>query len=240
MNGGGEVDFEALVGSKGNTGGSDGAANGSRGVQGLSLDDPWDRTDDWLASAQATSSTRPAVNYTSSNTPTTPAAGGRLKARPVPASTFNSAAFAAEPAASRPNNVMGLMNGIMQSTPALPPPQVQMTRAPLSPRPAGPNYNISLAPQAPTTSVFGAAPSLGMGTGMMAFGAAPSLGMGTGMMASKPMAMNTTPATAAPPGWTNSGAMGMGGVLQPTRKIEQASSKKTFNDADWGDFDPLK
>jgi SCY1-like protein 2 len=225
MNGGGEVDFEALIGSKGTTGGSNGAANGSRGVQGLSLDDPWDRTDDWLASAPATSSTRPAVNYTSSNTPTTPAAGGRLKARPVPASTFNTAAFAAEPAASRPSNAMGSMNGIMQSTPALPPPQVQMTRAPLSPRPAGPNYNISLAPQAPTTSVFRAAPSLGMGTSMMA---------------SKPMIMNTTPTSAAPPGWTNSGGMGMGGVLQPTRKIEQGSNKKTFNDADWGDFDPLK
>lgn len=225
MNGGGEVDFEALVGSKGTTGGSNGAANGSRGVQGLSLDDPWDRTDDWLASAPATSSIRPAVNYTPCNTPTTPAAGGRLKARPVPASTFNTAAFAAEPAASRPSNAMGSMNGILQSTPALPPPQVQMTRAPLSPRPAGPNYNLSLAPQAPTTSVFGAAPSLGMGTSMMA---------------SKPMIMNTTPTSAAPPGWTNSGGMGMGGVLQPTRKIEQGSNKKTFNDADWGDFDPLK
>jgi hypothetical protein len=143
----------------------------------------------------------------------------------VPASTFNAAAFAAEPVAARPNNAFGTMNGMLQSTPALPPPQVQMAEAHLSSRPAGPNYNISLAPQAPMTS---------------AFANAPPLAMGTNMMASKPMTMSPTLTSAAPPGWANPGGMGMGGVLQPTRKTEQGSNKKTFNDADWGDFDPLK
>lgn len=32
----------------------------------------------------------------------------------------------------------------------------------------------------------------------------------------------------------------MGGVLQPTRKATAGTTKKSFNDADWGDFDPLK
>lgn len=213
MNNGGEVDFAALVGS--NTGA--GRSNGTRGVHALSLDDPWDRTDDWLASAPATTNARHANVYTpTASTSSSSTSAVRPKARPVPASTFNAAAFAAEPIAARPNNGVGNMNGMMQSTPALAPSQVQISRAPLSPRPAGPNYDISLAPQAPTMPTFN--------------------NQGANMMAARPLALN--PSTT--PGWPNSSGMSMGGMLQPTKKVEQGSNKKTFNDADWGDFDPLK
>jgi len=221
-NGGGEVDFEALVGSR-----SNGNSNGTRGVQGLSLDDPWDRTDDWLASAPSTVTAQAPAKYTpTASTSNVSTGGGRLKARPVPSSTFNAAAFATETNTMRPNNIgVGTMAGVMQSTPALPPSHVQMSRAPLSPRPAGPNYNITLAPQAPTVSAF-ANPSFSTA--------------GNSLPMSRPMTMNPTPVSAPPPGWSNSGNMGMGGVLQPTRKVEQGSNKKAFNDSDWGDFDPLK
>ena len=221
----GEVDFEALVGSKNGHSGVPSIQNGNgqdtRGVSGLSLDDPWDRTDDWLdsaPSAQAIKTSNQSSNTFHRTTQVNTMANNasRLKARPIPASAFNSSAFTAPPV---PNLNHQVNNNLFMTSPALAASQSSMQ--PSYPAQSnGPNYNITLKTQAPSSSGFAA-------------------GM-TGNAAFAPMLNSSSTASSGPPGWNSNGGMSMGGVLQPTRKATAGTTKKSFNDADWGDFDPLK
>jgi SCY1-like protein 2 len=225
----GEVDFEALVGSKnGNNQGTsihNGKAQDARGVSGLSLDDPWDRTDDWLDSAPsaqaiATSSNRVNSSHRTASANTLTNNANKLKARPIPASSFDSSAFV-NPLTASPsvNNNNQAHNNLFKSSPALPPPQAPMQLS-YPVQSSGPNYNITLNPQTPTNSGFTA-------------------GM-TANTAFTPMLAPTATASLGPPGWSNNGSMSIGGILQPTKQATAGTTKKSFNDADWGDFDPLK
>lgn len=214
-----------MVGSKNGLGGVTSNQNGkgqdTRGVSGLSLDDPWDRTDDWLdsaPSAQAITTSNQLSNLSYRTPPANTMANNasKLKARPIPASALNSSAFAAPPATNLNHQVN---NNIFMSSPALasPHPPIQPSKPVQS---SGPNYNITLNPQTPSNSGFAG-------------------GM-TGNAAFAPLSNSSSTTMSGPPGWNSNGGMNMGGVLQPTKKATPGTTKKSFNDADWGDFDPLK
>jgi hypothetical protein len=95
--------------------------------------------------------------------------------------------------------------------------QPQWMAQPSVQRSAGPNYNISLPPQAPTAPSY--QPS-------MPFNGTSGMGM-----AMNPMTASTP---SGPPGWSGSAS-----VLQPMKK-EDGWKPKDMSKVDWGDFDPLK
>lgn len=163
--------------------------------------------------------------------------GSRLKARPVPATTFNAAMFASTSSPTSPP-------APAQSSfaPMKPRPTTQSSFAPLQPTPStfaplqpsprpstqahmpasssGPNYNISLTPSAPSPRPQ---------QSPMSF------------MAPAPAPARATPSPSIPlqstqgrppPGYTS-------GLMQPT--VAPKPSIPTVNGKqDWGDFDPLK
>lgn len=73
----------------------------------------------------------------------------RLKARPIPPTNFDSAAFAPAAAIPAPSNGNGWMQNMAQPSPTN-----------LVPASSKPNYNISLAPQRPQAPVMSLTPSI--------------------------------------------------------------------------------
>jgi hypothetical protein len=151
--------------------------------------------------------------------PPTTMNGPKLNARPVPTSKFDRSAFpmdmasAAAPPTYSPSSTIPFTNTL---SPLVPTPRSNGIGAAsngTTPQ-KGPNYNISLAPLAPTSThtAFPAAPPSWSTTNTPSF-AAP---------AQQPT---------LPPGFGS-------GMLQPVVKPQwkPAQGKTT----DWGDFDPLK
>ena len=152
----------------------------------------------------------------------------KLKARPVPSSTFNSAAFAA---ASPPTQNFSL--AAAPSNTHTPQPQssftplqpTQSSFAPLQPMnaqsqrpasntPSGPNYNISLSPQ----PISSRPPP------------APSYSFHQPTQTSAPI-QPSQPAVRPPPGWSS-------GIMQPT--VAPKTTLGGLGNQGWDDFDPLK
>lgn len=163
------------------------------------------------------------------------ASSSRLKARPVPPSTFNSAAFAAaSPPISQqafsppptmptspfaPTSTFAPLQPTSSSFAPLQPTQpTQSTLAPQRAAPAtssAPNYNISLAPQ-PIAPRPAAPPTFS--------------NYGNSNGASAP-AQPLQPAIKPPPGYGS-------GLMQPTVKVNPTPSWSA--NSGWDDFDPLK
>lgn len=179
----------------------------------------------------------PNLSGSSSSTSTHTTQASRLKARPVPASTFNSAMFANTPAsASIPQSSFTPLQPLQPFQPTQssfsPTTLNQSSFAPLqpTPRPAlqsstpstsgAPNYNISLTPSAPSPRPAQPQP--------MSFMSPPALQQRTAPTPPMPSQAPGRP----PPGYTS-------GLMQPT--VRPKPSIPTVNGKqDWGDFDPLK
>lgn len=164
----------------------------------------------------------PSAQTRSTNVSRTSASGSsRLNARPVPAARFDSSVFPVDPP---------------QIAPSLPPPRVAPAvvpslaasaySSPLVPTPrttnqpvasSGPNYNISLTPNAAPPPF--ASPAANVST------ASP---WPSSVSAQAPALVPLKP---PPPGFSS-------GVLQPDSR--PAWKPVTSKTADWGDFDPLK
>ncbi|TXT13561.1 hypothetical protein VHUM_00928 [Vanrija humicola] len=239
----GEVDFEALV--KGQSGGSSTAAAASASA---SLD-PWG-DDGWGDSLSVNSAPAPTASPPQSQSRAT---GGKLKARAIPSSSFNSSAFESAPQPQRLPSFGATAPAQPQRAPSFGAAPVQpqrlgsfgATSAPLSPSLAGPtppssgpNYNLSLQPQAPkpsspTYASFGAplqpARSPPRPAAQPSF-AAPSFSALPPPIAAQPQSYGQP---RPPPGWTS-------GLMQPTAAPKPAWGSGQASKSDWGDFDPLK
>ena len=176
------------------------------------------------------------------------AGSSRLKARPVPPSTFNSAAFSTPPLApsiSAPIQTSAVGPSALAPTPSpmgfAPLQPTQSSLASLTPqRPAmptqtssGPNYNISLTPQQPAMkpqqpSMLRPTPSQSNSFSQM------------GQASSLPQPVHPTaparpaqPPVAPPPGWSS-------GLMQPTSAPKPTWGTSGKASGGWDDFDPLK
>ncbi|KAL7423640.1 Protein kinase domain-containing protein ppk32 [Cryptotrichosporon argae] len=228
---GGEVDFEALV--KGGAGAGFGAApfesaSASASTSAVSLD-PWG-DDGWAADDDAGLSSAFASTLSTTSTPplASPArpsprpGSSKLKARPIPSTKFDTAAFAA---------------------PLSPAPAPAPARAPA---PAGPNYNLALPSQQPKPSLV---PPL-QPTRQESYAApmpAPAMQPMRPMQPSRQAAPTFAPLqpngaapptqVKPPPGWAP-------GLMQPSKPVSPAwggsGSARGGGGGDWGDFDPLK
>ncbi|KAL1410897.1 Protein kinase domain-containing protein ppk32 [Vanrija albida] len=256
----GEVDFEALVKGQASGGASSSAAAPA------SLD-PWG-DDGWgMDSTADLESSFPGLNLASAPaapaSPPSRATGGKLKARAIPSSSFNASAFDAAPqpqrlpsfgatAPAQPQRLPSFgatapaqpqrLPSFGASSTSLSPSLASQPSAPSS----GPNYNLSLqpqapAPKAPTYASFGAPlqptrspPS----SAQAAFPAQPSFSAVPPPIApsyGQPLQPVATAAPAArpPPGFTS-------GLMQPTAAPKPAWGSGQASKSDWGDFDPLK
>lgn len=161
-----------------------------------------------------------------------PAQQSRLNARPVPASSFKAALFGNTPTSSLPPQ--SSTNAPLQpAKSAFAPMQpTSSSFAPLQPTPrsaihpptetssGAPNYNISLAPSAPSPRPQQQPP--------MSFMSPPPQQQRPSPSPSLPTHAPARP----PPGYSS-------GLMQPT--IRPKPSVPTVNgNQDWGDFDPLK
>ncbi|BEI87034.1 hypothetical protein CcaverHIS002_0703800 [Cutaneotrichosporon cavernicola] len=230
----GEVDFETLV-------------KGGATTSAPATIDPWsmDGWDDDNLSSFASISVADA--------PSSRAPPSRLGATRVPSSSFNASAFPPTTPAFSPHLASPPMQP-MRTTPASPP--MQPLRSPASPpRPSrsssGPNYNLSLDPQAPKATPRVAPPPMqsptfqplqpqglnswnpaSTGVGMGGMGGMGGMSMGMGMssppVVSPPIQSQPRP----PPGWSS-------GVMQPS-VAKPAWNAAQAAKTDWGDFDPLK
>ena len=162
--------------------------------------------------------TSPNVGFESRPT----ASANRLKARPVPASTFNSSAFET-PSIPRPPTTNGAFGATQSFAPLQP---TQSSYAPLQstsrtpsmsepPASSAPNYSLSLSPQPPTISVSSFQPAQPTYTPQPA-----------------QMAPPLAPAVKPPPGYSS-------GLMQPSKPANSWGAVNKSN-GDWGDFDPLK
>lgn len=259
----GEVDFEALVK------GSGGGASSSTPAASASLD-PWG-DDGWgdSTSTPDLESSFPGLNLSSAPAPASPpsvsrATGGKLKARAIPSSSFNASVFDAAPQPQRlpsyssPPSQPARLPSFGATSPSQPsfgaPVQPQRlgsfgaATAPAQPASSGPNYNLSLQPQAPkptspTYASFGAPLQLTRSPPRQATQpsfAAPSFSALPPPIAAQPsygqplQPAATAPAAARPPpGWTS-------GLMQPTAAPKPAWGAGQASKSDWGDFDPLK
>ncbi|ODN84288.1 hypothetical protein L202_00269 [Cryptococcus amylolentus CBS 6039] len=273
-NQGGEVDFETLVrGSNASPAlGFDlNSTSTPVAASSTTITDPWD-DESWLSqpsdaglsstfpslSVNNTASTfpglsapaspkPPATNGVASLQPTKPIGAPKLKAKPVPAASFNSSAFAPPPSA--PSTSTTLQPTSMSSLPPLQPtsssfgtlqPQ-QASRTPSytsttagSEGGGGPNYNISLSPQPPTQSSYQSSP-LSFMTPQPAQATRP-LQPSQPLQPAQPAMPTMQPVVSPPPGWSS-------GVMQPTSAPKPTWGKGAAASAassDWGDFDPLK
>ena len=169
------------------------------------------------------------------------ASSSRLNARPVPASTFDSAAFAAARPPSAPaRQSVALSQPMSPSYSSVPTPPTfaplqptQSTFAPLQPTQSsmapqrtmpgssasGPNYSLSLSPQ-PLAARPSPQPSF-------SFTQPPQATFSPPIQPSQPLQPTMKP----PPGWTS-------GLMQPT-VVASTKPKLTANQG-WDDFDPLK
>lgn len=177
-----------------------------------------------------------------STTRTTAASTSKLKARPVPSSTFNSAAFAAASPPVRPQQPVFPSQPTTPSfatvpshstfTPLQP---TQTSFAPLQPQSSmtphrtlpsagasGPNYSLSLSPQTPAAPTMRPPiqPSHSFNQSQQPASSAP-------IQPSQPI----QPAVKPPPGWSS-------GLMQPT--VAVSSRPKLAANQGWDDFDPLK
>lgn len=227
-----EIDFEALVGSKQGSQGPRATSTLSldQGFANVQLDDAWNQTDDWLSSIPATPATRspnPTGSSSSFHSASMSAAsppGNKLKARQIPPTQFNAAAFGTQPLVPQTKTDKLASSGFAG-------PSIQISRPPIQPKvSSGPNYNIQLPLQAPSVS----SPRLGMGLS----GSNPMSTLSP-TSAPAPIFPSSTPmiqpqTTTGPPGWSGSSE-----VLQPSRKNDSKKSPGNINSADWADFDPL-
>lgn len=154
----------------------------------------------------------------------------RLKARAVPASTFNSAAFAAtSPPRSSPQVAMQPSRPSSSTAfPTMQPTSVTSTsqRATFTSGPVAPNYNISLSPQPPTVQAT-STPSYSFSQPIPQ-----PVRQTPAMQASMQPAQPLQPTVKPPPGWSS-------GLMQPTKATQPAMG--SFGSAGgWDDFDPLK
>ncbi|WWC60474.1 uncharacterized protein I303_103047 [Kwoniella dejecticola CBS 10117] len=286
---GGEMDFETLVrGSGGSAAPSPNPAFAASSSVGMS--DPWD-DEGWLNggdnTASGLSNTFPtlSINNTGSSFPTSPpkptmtsrttanstaAGSSKLKARPVPSSTFNSSAFSDPPPTLAPS-IPGPSSFSVSSSfaPLQPQPQtmsMSMKSPSLTPQSTfsssfgstnggAPNYNISLTPQLPNQAPTNSSP--------LSFMSSPTLAQPAHISYQpQPQAMPPTlsypPSQASqstqptvqpikpppPPGWQS-------GLMQPSSAPKAVWGKpsngangsgngSTGGKTDWGDFDPLK
>ncbi|WVQ85282.1 hypothetical protein IAT38_007447 [Cryptococcus sp. DSM 104549] len=258
--GNGEVDFEALV-----RGGTAGGSTVPSPNPAVGIADPWD-DEGWLnggSSDGGLSSTFPSlsVNNTGNSsfpksTPASPpiqpststlrpsiTGSSKLKARPVPSSSFNASAFSS-PAPSAPQVSTPSLPPLQptqssfpplqpQHTPAYSPIQPQHTQPRPPPSSSGPNYNISLSPQPPTHS---------QASSPLSFMSLPPTSQptyGQAMQPTQPVQPAQAPQLVVnpPPGWSS-------GLMQPTAAPKAVWGKgaggASGGTQDWGDFDPLK
>ncbi|KIR43293.1 SCY1 protein kinase [Cryptococcus deuterogattii 99/473] len=296
--GGGDVDFEALVRGNGSGMGSSGSVVPTVGVTGVT--DPWD-DEGWLNNTPSTAiannndsgltsvfpSLSLGINNTGNSFPiTTPASvsprplsanttgaslkpstsatttttSTKLKARPIPASSFNSAAFGSSTSSagnvSTPLTSSGLPP-LQPTTSSFAPLQPQVHPQPgrstlytsnVSSSGSGPNYNISLTPQSPaqTQSQHLSSPLSFMPSQMSqptSF-SQPVLAQALAPRQQHQQPQLQAPAAAPlapqsvispPPGWST-------GVMQPTAAPKPVWGKSSGGTGalDWGDLDPLK
>lgn len=169
--------------------------------------------------------------------------GSKLKARPVPASTFNSSMFnASSPSSSSTNspNIYStptfspIQPQITSFTPLQPtsytPPQVQQSTFPQSTATGtgsgmGPNYNISLAPSAPS-------PRPPQNASMSFVPPPQAAPLSQAPIQARPQQQATLAPSKPPPGYSS-------GLMQPT-VVAKPSIPTVNGKVDWGDFDPLK
>ncbi|WRT65846.1 uncharacterized protein IL334_002797 [Kwoniella shivajii] len=279
--GGGEVDFETLVrGGAGSAAPSPNPAVGSMGITDPWNDDSWlngGDTDNTLSNfsslALNTNNTNSTANSSfplsippspqpssTSMRPITSGSGAgssKLKARPIPPSTFNSSAFAMPP----PSTTRVSQTPNIQSPPILAP-SIQPSFAPLQPnspsmnfnqnspstgsqsKMAGANYNISLTPQLPNHTQSSSPLSFMSSPTISAIPSHQTQSYHTSqqptyqsqpaqaILPSQPM----QPAVKPPPGWQP-------GLMQPSTAPKAVWGKTTGTNGgnnDWGDFDPLK
>jgi SCY1-like protein 2 len=232
--GGGEVDFEALV--KGSSGpklpANDGWGEGWDADDGLS---------EMFGTAMATTSAptvqprlanSPALGPDSGRPNTAVGNANRLKARPIPSTSFNASAFDTPAALPRPLTMNGLnTNGSMAGSSFAPLQPTQSSFAPMQPtsrapstssRPpasSAPNYNLSLSPQPPAISVSSFAPLQ-----QPTYNPRPP---------QPQMAQPIAPAIKPPPGYSS-------GLMQPSKPAAPAWGSNPQGNGDWGDFDPFK
>jgi SCY1-like protein 2 len=147
----------------------------------------------------------------------------RLKARPIAASAFNTSAFTPTPTIQSQPATQQSFGTTMQPMQPIQPP-LQLQARPPSQSSSGPNYNISLEPQAPTFPSY-----------TPAYSSIPQAQQRPAMPAMPTMApMPLKPTTAPPPGWNPQSQP----MLTPT--VKKSFDPMAAKSADWGDFDPLK
>ncbi|WWC96791.1 hypothetical protein V866_003665 [Kwoniella sp. B9012] len=257
---GGEMDFETLV-----RGGSASAAPSPNPVfsNTVGATDPWD-DEGWLngdsdnAGIGPLSNTFPtlSVNNSGSSIPNSPnlssatrqgsnlgVGSSKLKARPVPSSTFNSSAFGtSSPSIQSPPTL----------APSIPAPPSSSSFTPLQPMKSpsltpqnkfspstnsgsgnsnGPNYNISLTPQPlqpqPQSQL----------QNPLSFMSSPSIPQQPTYQSHTQQPIQSQPAVKPPPGWSP-------GLMQPSSAPKAVWGKSANaggigGSTDWGDFDPL-
>ncbi|WWC68467.1 uncharacterized protein I206_102395 [Kwoniella pini CBS 10737] len=252
--GGGELDFETLVrGGSGSAAPSPNPAFASSTSVGIS--DPWD-DESWLNGSDDTagglsntflslsvnntsvaSSTLPLPTATSKTTTLSGgAASSKLKARPVPPSTFNSSAFTTSPPTLAPSIPGPSTSSFIPlrpqsaSSPSLTPQSAFNTSfgSGSTSNSAVPNYNISLTPQIPNQP---------QSSSPLSFMSSPTLSQPPQVpyqiqQSTQSIQQSVKP----PPGWQS-------GLMQPTsapKAVWGKSSSNSGGNSDWGDFDPLK
>ncbi|KAJ9113647.1 hypothetical protein QFC22_005955 [Naganishia vaughanmartiniae] len=215
-----EVDFETLVGRSSGTGTPHGGGvpAGSPSI----LDDSWGNDMAWLQPSKPDHPTMDTLSLQASSVsaPTLapmprPSTTTKLNARPVPPSKFDRSAFQISSASVAAPPTFAPSTTLFSNTlsPLVPASRTNGNGTNGTPQ-KGPNYNISLAPLAPTSS-------------------------NTGFQTTAPPNWSTSTPSFAAPVQQQTLPPGFGsGMLQPVVKPQwkPAQGKTT----DWGDFDPLK
>ncbi|WWC87998.1 uncharacterized protein L201_002900 [Kwoniella dendrophila CBS 6074] len=258
---GGELDFETLV-----RGGSAAPSPNPAVSNTIGVTDPWD-DEGWLNvgdtdNVAGVSNAFPtlSINNTGSSfpmsTPNSPqpssttmrntaSGSSKLKARPVPSTTFNASAFGSTstppPTIQSPPMLAPTIPAPSPST-SFTPLQPQSMKSPsLTPQPKmgmssgnGPNYNLSLSPQLTNhqqqqqQSSYNSSPLSFMSP-------QPTF---TPSIQPQPPTQPIQPSVKPPPGWQS-------GLMQPSSAPKAVWGKSASNSGagsstDWGDFDPLK
>ncbi|KAJ9096785.1 hypothetical protein QFC21_005056 [Naganishia friedmannii] len=218
-----EVDFETLVGRSSGAGTPHGGGGGVPAGSPSILDDTWGNDMAWLQPSRPAHPTMDSLSLQASHLPAPTRApvprpptmnGSKLNGRPVPASKFDRSAFPmdATSATTPPTFSPPTIPFVNTLSPLVPTPRTNGIGANGTAPQKGPDYNISLAPLAPTST-------------------------NTGLQTAPPSWSTSTPSFAAPAQSTLPPGFGSG-MLQPVVKPQWKSAPgKT---TDWGDFDPLK
>ncbi|WVF70713.1 hypothetical protein IAT40_005506 [Kwoniella sp. CBS 6097] len=288
---GGEVDFETLVRGGAGSGSAAPSPNPASGAGAMGISDPWE-DEGWLndtstnltssfpsltmnstsTSSSFPSSPQPSAPSSTTNalrpttSTTTTASSSRLKARPVPSTSFNSSAFQDPTPTSKPVSAFPTLSPAptggstsnfaplqpsttgSSSTSTLWPGQGGQGQNRTMSATGGPNYNLSLSPQAPhqhTTSsssplsFMSSPPTLAAPLSQPSqpqYQTPPSAAQTQAQAPTQPPAITMKP----PPGWQS-------GLMQPTSAAKPIWGKSAGGagggggggKGDWGDFDPL-